>query len=57
MKNSDSKPRNTHFASISQRLGSLATLVIFLYLVYLAVNGRFDTEITRFAAWLEHLFS
>ena len=57
MKNSDSKPRNTHFASISQRLGSLATLVIFLYLVYLAVNGRFDAEITRFAAWIEHLFS
>lgn len=57
MNNSDPRPRSTHFASIGQRLGSLATLVIFLYLVYLAVNGRFDAEITRFAAWLEHLFS
>ena len=57
MKNSDPKNRNIHFASIGQRLGSLATLVIFLYLVYLAVNGRFDAEITQFAAWLEHLFS
>ena len=50
MKNSDSNPRNIHFASISQRLASVATLAIFLYLVYLAVNGRFDVEITRFAA-------
>ena len=57
MKNSDPKPRHMHFASIGQRLGSLATLAICLYLVYLAVNGRFDAEITRFAAWLEHLFS
>lgn len=57
MKNSDPKPRHMHFASIGQRLGSLATFAIFLYLVYLAVNGRFDTEITRFAAWLEYLFS
>lgn len=57
MKNSDPNPRNIHFASIGQRLASVATLAIFLYLVYLAVNGRFDTEIARFAAWLEHLFS
>ena len=57
MKDSDPKPRNTHIASIGHRLGSLATLAIFLDLVYLAVNGRFDAEITRFAAWLEHLFS
>ena len=40
MTNSDPKPRHMHFAGIGQHLGSLATYVIFLYLVYLAVKGR-----------------
>jgi hypothetical protein len=40
MTNSDPKPRHMHFAGIGQRLGSLATWVIFLYLVHLAVKGR-----------------
>ncbi|HWR96009.1 MAG TPA: hypothetical protein VN248_04710 [Arenimonas sp.] len=57
MKNADPNSRNLRFASLGQRLISIGTLVLFLYLVYLAVNGRFDVEISRFAAWLERLFS
>ncbi|HWS40794.1 MAG TPA: hypothetical protein VN247_05845 [Arenimonas sp.] len=57
MKNSDSNPRRLKFGSIWDRLISVGTLAIFLYLVYLAINGRFDQEINQFAGWLERLFS
>lgn len=57
MKNADPNSRNLRFASFWQRLVSVGTLALFLYLVYLAVNGRFDAEISRFATWLERLFS
>ncbi len=57
MKNTDPHSRHMQFASLSQRLISVATMGIFLYLIYLAVNGRFDTEINQFAAWLKRLFS
>ncbi len=57
MKNSDPNERRMKFGNVWDRLVSMATLGIFLYLVYLAINGRFDHEINRFAAWLERLFS
>lgn len=55
MKNADPHSRHMQFASLWQRLISVGTLAIFLYLVYLAVNGRFDSEINQFAAWLKRL--
>lgn len=57
MKNSDPNPRRMKFGSIWDRLLSIGTMIIFLYLVYLALNGHFDQEINQFAAWLERLFS
>jgi hypothetical protein len=57
MKNSDPNPRRMKFGSIWDRLLSIGTMIIFLYLIYLALNGRFDQEINQFAAWLERLFS
>jgi len=57
MKNADNRPAKMAFANIWQRLISVGLMAFFLYLIYLAVNGRFDTEINRFAAWLEHLLS
>ncbi len=57
MKNADHRPARMAFASVWQRLISVGIMAFFLYLIYLAANGRFDTEINRFAAWLEHLLS
>lgn len=57
MKNSDPNPCRLKFGSIWDRLISIGTLGIFLYLVYLAINGRFDQEINQFAGWLERMFS
>lgn len=57
MKNSDPKSRNMKFGGFWDRLMSVAILVFFLYLIYLAVNGNFDSEINQFAAWLKRLFS
>lgn len=57
MKNSDPKSRSMKFGGFWDRLVSVATLVLFLYLIYLAVSGKFDAEINQFAAWLKRLFS
>ena len=57
MKNSDSRSHNTKFGGFWDRLVSVGTLAFFLYLIYLAVNGNFDSEINQFAAWLKRLFS
>lgn len=57
MKNSDPKSRSIKFGGFWDRLLSIGILVLFLYLIYLAINGRFDHEINQFAAWLRRLFS
>ncbi len=57
MKNSDPKSRGMKFGGLWDRLVSIATLALFLYLIYLAVSGKFDSEINQFAAWLKRLFS
>lgn len=57
MKNSDPKSRNMKFGGFWDRLVSVITLMLFLYLIYLALNGNFDSEINQFAAWLKRLFS
>ena len=57
MKNSDPKSRNMKFGGFWDRLVSVATLALFLYLIYLAVSGKFDHEINHFADWLKRLFS
>ena len=57
MKDSDPKSRNSHFGGFLDRLLCIGILALFLYLIYLAVNGKFDSEVNSFAAWLKHLFS
>ena len=57
MKNNDPSPRRLRFGGIWDRLVSVGALLLFLYLVYLAVTGRFDHEINHFADWLKHLFT
>ena len=57
MKNSDPKSRNMKVGGFWDRLVSVATLALFLYLIYLAVSGKFDHEINHFADWLKRLFS
>jgi len=57
MKNSDPKSRGMKFGGFWDRLVSIATLALFLSLIYLAVSGKFDSEINQFAAWLKRLFS
>jgi len=57
MKNSDPKSRGMKFGGFWDRLVSIATLALFLYLIYLAVSGKFDSEINQFADWLKRLFS
>ena len=57
MKNSDPKSRGMKFGGFWDRLVSVGTLAFFLYLIYLAVSGKFDSEINQFATWLKQLFS
>ncbi len=57
MKNSDPKSRNMKFGGFWDRLVSVGTLGFFLYLIYLALSGNFDSEINQFAGWLKRLFS
>ncbi len=55
MKNSDPNPRHLKGGGIIQRLSAIGVFVVFLYLVKLAIEGNFDAEVARFAAWLENL--
>ena len=55
MKNSDPNPRHLKGGGIIQRLFSIAVFMVFLYLIKLAIEGNFDAEVARFAAWLENL--
>lgn len=57
MKNSDPKSRNMKFGGFWDRLLSIGILAFFLYLVYLALNGKLDAEVNQFAAWLKRLFT
>lgn len=57
MKNSDPKSHSMKFGGFWDRLVSIGVLVLFLYLIYLAINGKFDSEINQFAGWLKRLFS
>lgn len=57
MKDSDPKSRGSSFGGIWDRLLSIGILAFFLYLIYLAISGQFDSEVNHFAAWLKHLFS
>ena len=55
MKNHNPSGGNLGFASLGQRLLSLVVLGVFAYLIWLAVNGRFDQEVNRVAHWLQSL--
>lgn len=55
MKNHNPSGGNLRFASLGQRLLSLVVLGVFAYLIWLAVNGRFDHEVERVARWLQSL--
>lgn len=57
MKNTDSKTRRLRFGSVWDRLFTLATFLLFFYLIYLAYIGRFDAEVNRFADFLRRLFT
>lgn len=41
--------------SLWDRFLALLVFAVFLYLIYLAINGRLDSDVNRFASWLKHL--
>lgn len=43
--------------TIADRLLAIAFVVFFLYLLYLAMTGRLDSEVDSFARWLKRLFT
>lgn len=53
MKNHNPSGRGLRFARTRQRLVAMTVLAIMAYLIWLAWSGQYDTEINRFAGWLQ----
>lgn len=56
MKNHNPAGHSLRFASVGQRLFAIFVLAVFGYLVWLALTGRYDTEVNRLAAWLSRQY-
>lgn len=54
VKPSTGKPRS---ANVGQRLFALFVFAVLGYLIWLAVTGRYDTEVDRVAAWLHRQYA
>jgi|GEM_PF-5881457 len=48
------KPRSM---GIGQRLFALFVFVFLAWLIWLALNGQYDAEVNRFAAWLHRNYA
>ena len=43
--------------TVLDRIFAIGFVIFFIYLLYLAMTGRLDTEVNAFARWLKHLFT
>ena len=43
--------------TVVDRLLAMAFVAFFIYLLYLAMTGKLDTEVNAFARWLKALFT
>lgn len=53
MKNEKPAGKKLRFASPLQRFFAVVVLAVFVWLIWAAYSHRYDSEINRFAAWLQ----